>query len=171
MAFFRKRRDCQIMSLELLAIAFGIGRPCLAVCFGHLSHCSKASQCSRRSSLARTSTCIRTILAPSTRQAKAGPGLSTTRAWCIAFGGCLRSRCRVFWAYLRGCRMRALVLRMALFVSRVPTHDNMSDDPSRERYVLLDRIGATRVRPFLHPHFTRPDAWESVSLVASAAAE
>ena len=67
--------------------------------------------------------------------------------------------------------MRALVLRMALFVSRVPTHDNISDDPSRERYVLLDRIGATRVRPFLHPHFTRPDAWESVSLAASAAAE
>ena len=52
-----------------------------------------------------------------------------------------------------------------LYVSRVPTKDNISDDPSRERYVLLESIGAVWMNAWLHPTFESAQAWSALSLV------
>ena len=39
------------------------------------------------------------------------------------------------------CRTLALELGIQLYIVRVPTKDNLSDDPSRERYGLLEQLG------------------------------
>ena len=45
-------------------------------------------------------------------------------------------------------RTMAWDIDAALYIKRVPTKDNLADDPSRERYDLLERM---EVRPlFLH---------------------
>ena len=38
----------------------------------------------------------------------------------------------------------ALELGTALYIKRVPTKDNLSDDPSRERYGLLRKMGVSQ---------------------------
>jgi hypothetical protein len=38
-------------------------------------------------------------------------------------------------------RTMALEMGVALYIKRVPTKENLSDDPSRERYGLLRRMG------------------------------
>lgn len=40
----------------------------------------------------------------------------------------------------------ALELGTALYIKRVPTKDNLADDPSRERYGLLQRMGVSVAR-------------------------
>ena len=67
--------------------------------------------------------------------------------------------------YAVSCRLRALELNLGLFVGRVPTKDNIADDPSRERYGLLQRMGAIEIKPFLHPSFVASQAWVSLSVV------
>ena len=58
----------------------------------------------------------------------------------------------------------ALEASISLYVSRVPTKENIADDPSRERYWLLDQMGAQAVEPKLDARFRHPDAWESVRI-------
>ena len=41
----------------------------------------------------------------------------------------------------------AMKQNLGLHVVRVPTKENPADDPSREDYALMERIGAVRVRP------------------------
>ena len=56
---------------------------------------------------------------------------------------------------------------MGLFVSRVPTDDNIADDPSREDYELLKVLGATQIDPRMHPRFLEYRSWESISIRSS----
>ena len=69
------------------------------------------------------------------------------------------SPCTVF------CRLRALELGMGLFVSRVASKENLSDDPSREKYDLLQKLKAVWVEPHLDKQFRAPQAWESLSII------
>ena len=62
------------------------------------------------------------------------------------------------------CRMRALELGLGLYVSRVPTHENLSDNPSREEYDVLRRMKAVYVEPHLSHHFRRALSWEALSI-------
>ena len=58
--------------------------------------------------------------------------------------------------------LMALELGTGIFVSRVPTKLNLADDPSREYYVLLERMGAIRREPRIDPRFLQRDAWASL---------
>ena len=58
---------------------------------------------------------------------------------------------------------RFLELRMGVWVMRVPTDDNIADEPSREHYDTLWRMKAKRVTPVLDETFQSPQAWESLS--------
>ena len=40
-------------------------------------------------------------------------------------------------------RTMALEMGAAMFIKRVPTKENLADDPSRERYELLREIGVS----------------------------
>ena len=45
------------------------------------------------------------------------------------------------------CRTLALELGIQLYIVRVPTKDNLADDPSRERYGLLEQLGVRMFAP------------------------
>jgi len=49
-------------------------------------------------------------------------------------------------------------------MGRVPAHENISDNPSREGYGVLERMGAVRVRPHLSHHFRQALAREALSI-------
>ena len=53
-----------------------------------------------------------------------------------------------------------------IYVSRVASEENVSDEPSRERYQLLKRIKATFAEPKLSWRFRDPQCWEALSVVA-----
>ena len=63
-------------------------------------------------------------------------------------------------------RSMALDLDAALYIKRVPTKENLADDPSRERYALLERMQAKRVEPTLDDRFLNAQAWCSLSATA-----
>lgn len=50
---------------------------------------------------------------------------------------------------------------------RVTTKDNIADDPSREDYELLWRIGAARVEAVLEDVFLHAQTWQASSLCGS----
>ena len=58
----------------------------------------------------------------------------------------------------------AAMNNIGIWVNRVPTKDNIADDPLRERYGLLAMLGATFVKPVLFGMFEDPRAWNAVSL-------
>ena len=60
---------------------------------------------------------------------------------------------------------KAVVLRCALFIQRVPTDENIADLPSREEYALLRAIGAQCVPPRMDTEFWHPWTWEALSLM------
>ena len=64
---------------------------------------------------------------------------------------------------------RAAELGLEIWVDRVPTHDNIADDPSREHYELLDKLGAVSIDPVLDHCFTKPESWEALQLQRCAA--
>ena len=76
----------------------------------------------------------------------------------MRLGIVLTDRFRFIWAAPRG--MRAL-----LPVSKVPTKENMSDDPSREKYNLLEKLGAIHVRPRLSQLFRQAQTWSALSIL------
>ncbi len=81
----------------------------------------------------------------------------------VAKGG---ARCFDHTCVVHSIWFRALLLGMHMVVDRVPSKVNLADDPSRERYGLLQQYpNCVRVRPWLHPMFTRPRAWESLATV------
>ena len=61
-------------------------------------------------------------------------------------------------------RTRARQLQLGLWISRVPSKENISDDPSRERYDLLAKLGASWVAPRLDAFFASSQSWESLSV-------
>jgi len=62
-----------------------------------------------------------------------------------------------------------LELDAALFIKRVPTKENLADDPSRERYKLLSSMGAVAVPPVLDKRFSNAQSWESLGVTAHKA--
>ena len=49
-------------------------------------------------------------------------------------------------------------------IERVPTDDNISDEPSREKYDLMNAIGAKWHAPVIADNFWHPTKWESIAL-------
>ena len=79
-------------------------------------------------------------------------------------------------------------LGCSLRIERAPTKDNLSDDPSRERYALLEKLQAgfqrrglrmpaqslrmqqaRWVQPFLHERFKDAQSWNSLAVTAHSA--
>ena len=93
-----------------------------------------------------------------------GPHLS--RAWNLARGCCFRLA-GVAHCFL--ClRLKALEWSIGIFVTRVPSADNLADDPSREKYDLLEgpgSLGATRLEPYLCPFFEAAQTWQALSVL------
>ena len=58
----------------------------------------------------------------------------------------------------------ALELKCGLFVSRVASKENIADDPSREGYSLVEKMGAKYVRPMIHKRFEDAQGWDALSL-------
>ena len=54
-------------------------------------------------------------------------------------------------------------LQTGLWVSRVASQENISDDPSRQRYGIMQRIHAKWVEPRLSKLFCKPETWEALS--------
>ena len=68
-------------------------------------------------------------------------------------------------AIIHGIWKRAAELRTEMWIERVDTQMNIADDPSRERYTLLDRMKARRVTAVLDEVFQSPQTWESLSIL------
>ena len=73
---------------------------------------------------------------------------------------------------------------IGIFVVRVPTKENCADDPSREDYLLMERMGAVKVytctdvihalgaafgiaqvKPLLHSLYYDAQSWDSLAMV------
>ena len=52
------------------------------------------------------------------------------------------------------------------YIVRVASKENLADDPSRERYALLEQCGALSVAPKLDQRFSNAQAWESLMITA-----
>lgn len=145
LASFASRDDNQIMSLEILSIAFGLSVFAELV-RGRNVHVHSdnvgAQHCTDRG-YAKTfdHTCL-----------VHGIWFANFASFRICILGPLVPR------------MRALELGTGLFVSRVPTKENLADDPSRERYSLLEMLGAVRMEPFLHHSFELAQTWNALSV-------
>ena len=63
-------------------------------------------------------------------------------------------------------RKHALVSRFGLYVLRVPSKDNISDDPSREKYDLVEKVGAKFVEPVLAPMYANAQTWEALAITS-----
>ena len=145
---FLSRGDKQIMTLEVLSIALGL--------FGLIVRVVWGSE----------------LL---------GPGVSS-------FAADLQGRDIVIWSdntaaeaatrrgstrqFDQNCLVHALwkrfvQLNVGVWVMRVPTKDNIADDPSREDYELLWRIGAARVEAMLEDVFLQAQTWQALSLCGS----
>ena len=108
--------------------------------------------------------CIPTTRVPSTRHRKEWRARLTTHAWCTGSGKSWRMLLGACSTCVFVVRLRALELGLGLYVSRVPTHEHISDKPSREDYGVLERMGAVRVRPHLSHHFRQALAREALSI-------
>ena len=128
---FRKRKDNQIMSLELLSIALGLSsfEPWLK---------------SRKVHVWSDNT---------------GAEASTSRGSARSFD----HTCLVHAIWLQAAK-----LGIDMRVDRVPTEDNIADLPSREDYVLLQKLGAVAVDAKLDAMFCCPEAWESLTAMGKS---
>ena len=82
----------------------------------------------------------------------------------IWYEDCLAAFPMMLLLCARACRLRALELEMGLWISRVPSEDNIADDPSREEYEVLRALKAVRIEPRMHPKFLEFKAWDVISL-------
>ena len=64
-------------------------------------------------------------------------------------------------AVVHGIWKKAAEIGARIWVERVPTKDNIADDPSREDYGLLDKLKAVRVAPVLDEACKQPGAREA----------
>ena len=56
------------------------------------------------------------------------------------------------------------IVLVAPQVRRVPTDENIADDPSREDYALLEELGATWQAPVIPAYLTDTTLWEQIVL-------
>ena len=61
--------------------------------------------------------------------------------------------------------MKSLEWDIGLYITRVASKENLSDDPSREKYDLLAKCQAQRVEPYLCPFFEAAQSWQALSLI------
>ena len=108
-----------------------------------------------------------------------------------SFESAIRRRWVVFWsdntgaqaaagrgaarAFDHGCLAHCLWTKIARLrclarVERVPTDENIADDPSRGELGLLQQLGAARVEPRLDEAFCVPASWESMPFPCTSAA-
>ena len=66
-------------------------------------------------------------------------------------------------------RLLALRLSLSMFISRVSSKENIADNPSREDYGTLKKMGATWMEPVLDPKFEQADAWTALASHGEAA--
>jgi hypothetical protein len=123
---FKSRGDCHIMSLELLAIAFGLSTFCEQLRGRNL-----------------------VVFSDNT-----GAEHATTKGGSKEWDHSCIAHC--IWS----C---ALQLRIGLWLERVPSKDNISDDPSREKYELLERLRAINVPARLFESFGSSQTWQVLS--------
>ena len=64
--------------------------------------------------------------------------------------------------------LRFAELRTGVWVVRVPTDVNLADLPSREKYDLLQRVGAKQVSAFLSDAFKDAQSWTSLAIKRAA---
>ena len=62
------------------------------------------------------------------------------------------------------CRKRAIELSLGIYVSRVPSADNIADDPSRQDYKILQKIRAVWIEPMLSAQFKNAQSRRALSL-------
>lgn len=163
---FRAREDGQIMSLELLSIAFGrcsrTGVPqCVCARNGDCRHVhfreldpreERACPQRQHGCAAHDGERDRQVFRP-----------HVCYTWNMVSRACALFGCVGHARVL--CRTKALELGTGLYIGRVPSKDNLSDDPSREKYDLLERLEAVHVEPWLSPEFERAQSWEALSLL------
>ena len=64
---------------------------------------------------------------------------------------------------VHGVWLLAAQMSVGVHIGRVPSVENLSDLPSREKYdLLINRLGAVRVEPVLHPLAQCVSKWELV---------
>lgn len=61
-----------------------------------------------------------------------------------------------------GLWVKIAQLRCLARVERVPTDENIADDPSRGEFGLLRQLGAVRIDPHLDEAFCTPASWTSM---------
>ena len=130
------------------------------------SYFQLASACQRH--LARTSGCVADCVSGLSVFADKVVGRNvhlhsdnTGAEWSTKRG---RARSWDHTCIVHGIWLAALRLGMGLYVSRVPSCENLSDLPSREQYKLLWKIGAVRVPPRLDAAFRNAQCWEAMAL-------
>jgi len=165
LSLFQSRRDGQIMSLELLSIAFGC-----AFCFCCVWGASVYACISGLDSFAEHIKGRNVHVHSDNTGAQHTTQKGVARTFdhtCLVHGIWYVTVCSAsvpVFVLLRCCRLRALELGIGLYVSRVPTHENLSDNPSREEYEVLQRLGAVFVQPHLSRNFRQVSAWEALSI-------
>ena len=60
---------------------------------------------------------------------------------------------------------RLAELNVEMWVERVPTKENLADEPSRERYALLEYMGARSIEPVLDDVFLEAQTWRALSVI------
>ena len=149
LAQFTVRGDNQIASLELLAIAFGqnTSYSCLAL---------------------RRRVCYVMAGLSSFEQLLKGQNIVVHSDNTTAEHSVRKGRARTFdhTAVVHSIWTKVWKLGAGMTVLRVGSKQNLSDDPSRERYGLLDKIGATKIPPVLDECFLDAQAWDSLAITA-----
>ena len=149
LALFKKRDDGDIMSLELLSIALGLSSFAERLAGRNVEIFSDNTGLLLLSLVAGLHVVVFPCVCCSGAESATRKGSS--KEWdhsCIV---------HCIWS-------KALQLGTGLWISRVPSKDNISDDPSREKYDLLKKCKAIRVRPCLDPVFSSSQSWDSLSI-------
>lgn len=141
---FKVRNDNQIASLEMLAIA--LGESCaslLQLCLYSINLYLCPGLSAFKDKLRGRNVVVHTDNTIAENGVKKGRSKSFDHAcvvhciWYVSINLAI-TMLQFFSVFVR--RSMALDLGAALYIKRVPTKENLADDPSRERYGLLQRM-------------------------------
>jgi len=148
MSSFHERGDKQIMTLEVLSIALGVSTFASEIAGRNLviwSDNTGAVAATRKGTVAHLVVCVCLPVLDLLMPAGATRGFDHN---CLV---------HALWK-------RFAQLKLAVWVMRVPTSENIADDPSREDYCLLEKLGAVRSKPVLDNVFWHAQTWAALSL-------